>query len=172
MNVIRLTTDYELTEFDCGDSDLNDFLVEDAKNFLAKRIANTFLLVDEGRIVAYFCLLNDKVSRVEVTNSRWKKIKDSFPEGKRFRSYPSIKIGRFAVSLDYRGQNIGSKLMDLLKVQLNTELSQSAFRFITVDAYLSAIPFYEKNGFVQLTQKEEDEHTRLMFFDMMEMESE
>ena len=62
--------------------------------------------------------------------------------------------------------------MDLLKVQLNTELSQSAFRFITVDAYLSAIPFYEKNGFVQLTQKEEDEHTRLMFFDMMEMEPE
>ena len=70
MNVIRLTTDYELTEFDWGDSDLNDFLVEDAKNFLAKRIANTFLLVDEGRIVVYFCLLNDKVSRVEVTNSR------------------------------------------------------------------------------------------------------
>lgn len=167
-----MTTDYELTEFDCGDSDLNDFLVEDAKNFLAKRIANTFLLVDEGRIVAYFCLLNDKVSRVEVTNSRWKKIKDSFPEGKRFRSYPSIKIGRFAVSLDYRGQNIGSKLLDLLKVQLNTELGQSAFRFITVDAYLSAIPFYEKNGFVQLTQKEEDEHTRLMFYDMMEMELE
>ena len=76
------------------------------------------------------------------------------------------------MSLDYRGQNIGSKLMDLLKVQLNTQLSQSAFRFITVDPYLSAIPFYEKNGFVQLTQKEEDEHTRLMFFDMMEMEAE
>ena len=114
MRVVRLTADYELTEFDCGDSDLNEFLKEDAKHFLEKRIANTFILEDDGRIVAYFCLLNDKVSRVEVTNSRWKKIKDSFPDGKRFRSYPSIKIGRFAVSKDYRGQNIGSKLMDLL----------------------------------------------------------
>ena len=30
-------------------------------------------------------------------------------------------------------------------------------------------PFYEKNGFVHLTKKDEDEHTRLMFFDMMDI---
>ena len=169
MNVVRLTPDYVLSAFDCGDSDLNEFLLEDAKHFLEKRIANTFILEDNGCIAAYFCLLNDKVSRVEVTNSRWKKIKDSFPEGKRFRSYPAIKIGRFAVSKEYQDRNIGSMLLDLLKDQLNTQVSQSAFRFITVDAYLSAIHFYQKNGFVELSQKEEDEHTRLMFFDMMEL---
>ena len=50
------------------------------------------------------------------------------------------------------------------------EQGHSAFRYITVDAYISAIPFYEKNGFVRLTKKEEDEHTRLMFFNMMEMD--
>ena len=170
MRLVPFTTDYELSDFDCGDSDLNDFLFEDAKHFLEKRIANTFILEDEGKIVAYFCLLNDKVSRLEITNSRWRKIKDSFPEGKRFRSYPTIKIGRFAVSTAYRGRHIGSDLMDLLKGLLKTEQSRSAFRFITVDAYLSAIPFYQKNGFNLLTQKEEDEHTRLMFFDMMEIE--
>ena len=115
MNLVRLAPDYVLTAFDCGDSDLNEFLMEDAKLFHEKRISNTFILEDEGRIVAYFCLLNDKISRVEITNSRWKKIKDSFPDGKRFRSYPSIKIGRFAVSVDYRGQNVGSWLMDKLK---------------------------------------------------------
>ena len=170
MKIVPLTLDYHLTEFDCGDSDLNEFLLEDAKHFLEKRIANTFILEDNGHIAAYFCLLNDKVSRQEITNSRWKKIKDSFPENKRVRSYPTIKIGRFAVSQDYRGQNVGSDLMDKLKLLLNSEASRSAFRYITVDAYLSAIPFYEKNGFVTLTKKEEDEHTRLMYFDMLEIE--
>mgnify|MGYP007069868847 CR=1 FL=1 len=29
--------------------------------------------------------------------------------------------------------------------------------------------FYEKNGFVYLTRKDEDEHTRLMFFNMNDM---
>ncbi len=53
---------------------------------------------------------------------------------------------------------------------LDNDSNYSAFRFITVDAYLTAIPFYEKNGFVKLTQKEENDTTRLMFFDMMELE--
>ena len=169
MNLVRLSSNYPLSGFDCGDSDLNEFLLQDAKFFLEKRIANTFILEDEGVIVAYFCLLNDKVSRNEITGSRWKKIKGGFPESKHFRSYPSVKIGRFAVSRSYRGQNIGSDLMDLLKELLNTGQGNSAFRYITVDAYLSAIPFYKKNGFVELTKKDEDEHTKLMFFDMMEI---
>lgn len=170
MKLIRLTADYEFKEFDCGDDDLNEFLFEDSKNFLEKRIANTFILEDDGHIAAYFCLLNDKISRLEVTNSKWKNIKDSFPEGKRFRSYPAVKIGRFAVSASYRGQHIGTELIAMIKVMLNSNQNYPAYRFITVDAYLSAIPFYLKNGFSQLTQKEEDNHTRLMFFDMMEID--
>ena len=112
MDLIELTPDYILSDFDCGDEQLNKFLFEDAKPSLALRVANTFVLVDDGRIAAYFCLLNDKVSKDEVIGSRWKKIRANFPLSKQFRSYPTIKIGRFAVSLDYRGRNIGTDLMD------------------------------------------------------------
>ena len=61
-------------------------------------------------------------------------------------------------------------MMDMLVKKLHTERNALAFRFITVDAYLSAVSFYEKNGFLHLTKKDEDEHTRLMYFDMMEIE--
>ena len=170
MEVKALTPDYELTDFDCGDEQLNKFLFEDAKPSLELRIANTFILEDDdGRIVAYFCLLNDKVSKDEIIGSRWKKIRANFPRDKQFRSYPTVKIGRFAVSKDYRGRNIGTGLMALLKTMLQQSSNHSAFRYITVDAYLSAVHFYEKNGFVHLTKKDEDEHTRLMFFDIMEV---
>ena len=169
MNLVRLTPNYVLTDFDCGDDQLNKFLFEDAKPSLVLRIANTFILEDEGRIVAYLCLLNDKVSKDEIIGSRWKKIRANFPKDKQFRSYPTVKIGRFAVSKDYRGQNIGSRLMDIVKDLLLQSSAYSAFRYITVDTYLSAVPFYEKNGFVHLTKKDEDEHTRLMFYDMMEV---
>ena len=169
MKLIPLSFDYELRDFDCGDEDLNAFLLSDAKKAAELRIANTFIVEDIGRVVAYFCLLNDRISRNEITGSRWKKIKSSFPISKQFRSYPCIKIGRFAVSKDYRGKRVGTWLINLIKDLLEKEVSRSAFRYITVDAYLSAIPFYEKNGFVHLTKKEEDEHTRLMFFDMMDI---
>lgn len=170
MQLVPLTPDYPLVAFDCGDNDLNRFLLDDAKHAQKLRIANTFILEDNGRIAAYFCLLNDRISRSEITGSRWKRIRAKFPVSKQFRSYPCIKVGRFAVSVDYRGQNIGSWLMDKLKERLNVGQNQSAFRYITVDAYLSAIEFYRKNGFQELTKKEEDEHTRLMFFDMMDVE--
>ena len=160
----------ELKGFDCGDEDLNNFLVEDAKGFRGKRIASSYILEDEGAIVAYFCLLNDKISRQDVTNNQWKKIKGGFPERKQFSSYPAIKIGRFAVSMKYKGRNIGTDLMNLLKSMLYHNPNYSAFRFLTVDAYLSAIDFYRKNEFRELSQNITNEHTRLMFFDMMNMQ--
>ncbi len=51
-------------------------------------------------------------------------------------------------------------------MKLFDEETNSAFRFLTVDAYLSAIPFYEKNGFVVLISEDKDKHTRTMYFDM------
>lgn len=54
MELVRLTPDSTLTGFDCGYSDLNSFLVEDAKSFLEKRIANSFILIDEGNLAAFF----------------------------------------------------------------------------------------------------------------------
>lgn len=170
MRLVRLTPDTELVGFDCGDEDLNSFLVEDAKSFLDKRIVTSYLLVDSDNIVAYFCLLNDKISRQDVTNSQWKKIRGGFPERKQFGSYPAVKIGRFAVSSKYRGRNIGTDLMNLLKDMLNGNPNYSAFRFLTVDAYISAINFYLKNNFKPLSEKIQNDHTRLLFFDMLELE--
>lgn len=170
MKLVKLTPDTELSGLDCGDEDLNNFLVEYAVGFLNKRIATSYILEDDNNIVAYFCLLNDKISRQDVTNSQWKKIKGGFPERKQFGSYPAIKIGRFAVSSKYKGRNIGTDLMNLLKDMLNASPNYSAFRYLTVDAYLSAIEFYKKNGFNVLSEKILNEHTRLMFFDMMMLE--
>ena len=77
MRLVSLTPDYPLTDFDCGDDDLNRFLLDDAKPSQELRIANTFILeADDGRIAAYFCLLSDKVSKDEVIGSRWKTKKD------------------------------------------------------------------------------------------------
>lgn len=170
MELVKLTPSHDITQFDCGDNDLNEFLRDNALNFTNNRIANTYVLEDEGRIAAYFCLLNDKVTQQEASNNKWKKLKKGFPDGKQFSSYPAIKIGRFAVSSSYRGLNLGTILMDKIKKMLNGNSYYSAFRYLTVDAYLSAVGFYEKNKFKILSTRSVDEHTRLMFFDMMELE--
>ena len=42
MKIKILTSNYALKSFDCRDSDLNDFLLNDAKLFAEKKIANPF----------------------------------------------------------------------------------------------------------------------------------
>ena len=169
MDIIELLNENDIKPFDCGDDDLNGFLSEDAIAFHNKHIGKTFLLTDQEIIVAYFSLLNDKITKIEASNSAWKKVKKLFPHDKHFSSYPAIKIGRLAVSLQYRDAGIGSKLMSYIKKILIKENNLSDFRFLTVDAYLSAVPFYEKNDFKFLDAEDKNKHTRLMFFDMNEL---
>ncbi len=167
MELVSLSADCSVEGFDCGDADLNEFLHEDASPAAQKRIANTFILRNGDDIVAYFCLLTDKITKLEVANAEWRRFRKQFPHGKQFSSYPSVKIGRFAVSAKYSKQGLGSNLMNLIKLRLLEDITLPAYRFLTVDAYLSAIPFYEKNGFKQLLPQDENKDTRLMYFDML-----
>lgn len=171
MKSIELTQENDIKPFDCGDADLNGFLVEDAIAFHNKHIGKTFIIEndDETEILAYFCLLNDKITKIEASNSAWKKVKKLFPHDKHFSSYPAIKIGRLAVSTNHRSEGLGSNILTVIKDRLKTEDYLSDFRFLTVDAYLSAVPFYEKNNFKFLDAEDKNKHTRLMFFDMNEL---
>lgn len=170
LNLIRLTDDYPVTTFDCGDDDLNEFLLKDAIDFQKKHIAYIYILEDDGKILAYFCLLNDKISRQDSSNTMWKRIKKEFPLEKQFSSYPAVKIGRFAVDKSVHGTGLGTELMTSLKFLLKERNVISAFRFITVDAYIKAISFYEKNDFKLIMPKDPNEHTKTMFFDMFSLE--
>lgn len=169
MELKRLTSEEPITTFECGDEDLNGFLLDDAVPSAEKRIANTFVLYEEDSPVAYFCLLTDKITKQEVSKADWRKFKKQFPHGKQFSSYPSIKIGRFAVSSTQVHKGIGSNLINWIKLQLLKQITLPAYRFITVDAYIDAIPFYEKNGFRLLQSEDANKNTRLMYYDILSL---
>ena len=46
MKIEHLSLEHQINTFDCGDSDLNDFLQNDAIQFFEKRIASTYVLED------------------------------------------------------------------------------------------------------------------------------
>jgi Acetyltransferases len=166
----RLSKDYNIKPFDCGDADLNGFLFDDAKNYLSELMAVTYLIEHEYQTVAYFCLLNDKVvfdtSDVQ-EKSFWNRFnrRNRIPNPKRRQNYPAVKIGRLAVSEEFSGQSIGRFILDTVK-SLLLDKNDIGCRFITVDAYGSAFGFYEKNGFAFLSDDDSGESTRLMYFDL------
>lgn len=46
--------------------------------------------------------------------------------------------------------------------------NKTGCRFVIVDAYRSAIPFYEKNGFLPLLAEDDGGMTCLLYFDLVD----
>ena len=158
-----------ITRFNCADEDLNDFIKNEAKAYQSALLSVTYLLTlrSNKEVIAYFSLANDKISIADFENktefNRFRKHK--FVNEKRIRSYPAIKIGRLAVSEIAQNQSIGRYLLDYIK-QRYVQEPDAGCRFITVDAYVNAIPFYIKNDFIFLNSDDEDKNTRLMYYDL------
>lgn len=131
---IPLKVDTEIKPFKCKYEDLNGFLLDDARKYLVDLMAVTYLLEDSSanKTVAYFSLLNDKISSDPERHSIWNKLS---------RRIPIIKY-------------------------LFTHGNRTGCRFITVDAYKDAVGFYQKSGFDFITDKDQYDETRLMFYDL------
>lgn len=170
LNFIRLTLEHEFKLFDCGDSDLNDFLLNDSKKFLASLLAVTYLIESDNETVAFFSLYNDRISYHDFpSGAQWNKFrKGVISSEKRLRSYPAVKIGRLAVNSTWKGKQIGTAILDYVKNWI-LDNNRTGCKFITVDAYDQSLKFYEKNEFKYLTEMDKGLDTRVMYFDLYKL---
>ncbi len=163
-----LAKDTVIKEFKSSDDDLNEFLMLEAKDYQEQLLTVTYLLMNpkSNEVVAYFSLLNDTIKFEEEDRKTRNRINRKIPYEKQRTHYPAVKIGRLAVSENYAHQGIGEQILDYVK-SLYAFSSRSGCRFITVDAYAAAVPFYlERGGFKIFTETDENEDTRLLYFDL------
>ena len=123
MRLTKLEDIETLKPFDCGDDDLNEFLAVDAMSYRKQMLANTFVLEDDEQTIAYYSLLNDKISNSSVPKNLWRKLRNTIPHEKHFSSYPAVKIGRLAVSLACKQGGIGTRLVAGIKQMLVAQQS-------------------------------------------------
>jgi GNAT superfamily N-acetyltransferase len=98
---VPLTADHDLSDFDCGESALNDWLKQRAlKN--ESRFSRTYVVCDGNRCVAYFCISAGAVERASAPG----KVRRNAPD-----TIPISVIGRLAVSRDYAGRGLGADLL-------------------------------------------------------------
>jgi len=167
--VRKLQQNEKVKSFDCGDDELNDFLLNEAAPYRKYLLAVTYVFenVETKEIVGYFSLANDKISLTDFLNktefNRFRK--QRFVNKKRIKSYPAVKICRLGVSETFHGKGVGTILLDFIKSYFIIE-NKTGCRFITVDAYSNAIPFYNNNDFQYLRKEEDDIITRLLYYDL------
>ena len=155
IRIVRLTKDYNICEFDCGNQDLNEFLLVDSKDYQDKLLSVTYILESGSEIVGYFSVLNDKISIQESDKSTWRKIKTVFKHSKHRSDYPAVKVGKLAINIKYQGLDLGSNILDMIKLMF-LDNNRTGCAFITVDALREVLPFYLKNNFKMMMHRQID----------------
>jgi len=172
LEIRKLRETDSITHFDCGDPDLNEFLKSEASLYKQHLLAVSYVLVEKDyptEVLVFCSMANDKVALGDFSDktefNRFRK-KSGFPQSKRLKSYPAIKLCRLGVDAKYRNLHLGSFLLNFMRGYFTAD-NKSGCRFMTVDAYIDAVPFYEKNGFTTLRSHQDDNpHTQLLFCDL------
>ena len=159
--------------FDCGNADLNGFLLEigsaESNASLSQKelLAETYVVEEKATnaILAYFSLLHDKIERRLADSPTWNKLSRSIVNAKRRSSYPALKIGKLAVGKDIKSKGLGTAILHFIE-GLYLEDRRAGCRFITVDALREAETFYQKQHFKRLKDPAPDDETVLMYFDL------
>ena len=168
----RLEKNDIVSSFDCGDDDLNDFILHDASLYYNARLSTSYVIENTvtGDVMGYFSLAHDRISLTDFpSNSSYNRFrKQFFAQGKMFKSYPAIKICRLATNVKYRGLGIGILIINMIISSYQRD-NKAGCRFVTVDAYASALPFYYNQGFLPLSKEDEGADTRLLYFDLQQL---
>jgi GNAT superfamily N-acetyltransferase len=181
--LVALSFEFPLVDFDCSDMDLNDFFNHDADKWQSQMLGNTYFFrhLETGKAVCAFTVSSDGLKAYTLPNSRRKKVNAFIPNEKSLQSYPAILIGRLGVASVFAGHGLGAQLMEFIKSWCFYTYPDF-FRFLLVDAYNqpAVLDYYQRNEFAFVFSTEEQEqkykkpetadhlHTRFMFYDMIQ----
>jgi len=144
-----LTSEHDLTQFDCGKPALTDWLRERASK-AEGRSARTYVVCDGLQVAAYYCLAAGGVSHGETPA----KLKRNMPD-----PIPIMLLGRLAVDHRYQKKGLGGALFqDAIKrtIAIHAQVGLAALVVHAIDDEAKA--FY-----IQYGMQEFPEGSRTLF---------
>jgi predicted GNAT family N-acyltransferase len=144
-----LNEKHDLSNFECDSNDLTNFLKNDALKQRDMNLNLTQLVICDNEIVGFFSLLTDTLKLKTLENNNLKKEIKLELDISENNEIPAIKIGRLAIDKKYSKKGLGSHILrNILLSILNLSKTKVGLRFVTVDAYATALNFYvKKNNF-------------------------
>jgi GNAT superfamily N-acetyltransferase len=171
LSLVKIDQNTAIKSFDCGDTDLNSFLLEKSIHYKNELLATTYLLENEERTIAFFSIFNDSVRVEDIEFASKTAVRRLLAElvshpKRHLKYFPAIKIGRLAVCNKVQKKGIGKAIVNFI---INLAVSQNdncACKVISVDAYDQSLAFYTKMGFVFFTEADKGKDTRQMYLDL------
>jgi len=136
----KLNPAQDLSQFQCGEPELDDWLKRHALNNEASGASRTYVICIGPRVVGYYALANGAALHTDAPGS----VKRNMPN-----PIPVMVIGRLAIDLKFQGRGIGSALLKDAVLRTVRAAEIAGIRAILVHAMSPAAKrFYERLGFV------------------------
>jgi len=145
MRLERLEVHHKVSDFDCGNDELNGWLQRHALAAQRMDSARTFVLVQRGRIIGYFSLTMGSVLRRDAP-ARLVRGMPGYPVG-------MVLLARLAVDRGHQGRGVGGALLAEALRKAVAAGDAAAARLVVVDAIDdTAARFYERHGFLRIPE--------------------
>jgi GNAT superfamily N-acetyltransferase len=136
----KLRADHDLSEFQCGEPSLDDWLRRRALQNEESGASRTYVVSVGRYVVGYYALAVGAVAHAEASG----RVRRNMPD-----PVPVMIVGRLAVHKDYQGRNIGSALLRDAVLRTSQAADIAGIRAILVHAISEqAQRFYGDCGFI------------------------
>jgi GNAT superfamily N-acetyltransferase len=136
----KLSPDHDLSQFQCGEPALDDWLRKRAFQNEESGASRTYVVCVGRRVVAYYALAAGAVAHVDAPG----RVRRNMPD-----PVPVMVIGRLTIDQSIQGQGIGPALLRDAILRTLQAAEIAGIRAILVHAISErAKHFYEKWGFI------------------------
>lgn len=145
MLILPLNAGHDRKGFDCGDSQLNAWFCDVARQHQQKGVSSTFVAVSEiasTEVLGFYAL-----SLAELVNADLPALYRKRLPGR----VPAFRLGRLAVAQIGRGKRTGELLLFDAIDRVTRIASEVGGIGMVVDAKDSAVDFYRRYGFEQMS---------------------
>lgn len=145
LSLVALSAEHDLGGFDCGNRELDRWLIDHALASQKADLARTYLVLDGRSVAAYVSLTTGSI-RPEAAPKRFARGMPRYP-------IPTILIARLAVDRRHQRQRLGSRLLaEALRLAVAAS-DTAAARLVVVDAFDDrAADFYRHWGFIDVPE--------------------
>jgi len=135
----KLTQAHDLSQFQCGEPNLDDWLKRRAFQNEETGASRTYVILSGQQVAGYYALAAGAAAHANAPG----RVRRNMPN-----PVPVMVIGRLAIDLRYQGRGIGSALLKDAVLRTAQAAEIAGIRAVLVHAISeSAKRFYEKKGF-------------------------
>ena len=136
---IPFADNHQVSEFNCGNDALNDWLKKCALKNQTNGASRTFVICQDDRVLGYYALASGSIERIVAP----KPIARNMPE-----PIPVMVLGRLAIDITRQSQRLGSSLLKDALLRTLAVAKNVGIRAVLVHAISEdAKRFYQGYGF-------------------------